>query len=64
MERALVGEREAGGGADGVEQLLAQPQRAVVDEHSDRLALVEDRRHDLDVAALRELERLRRSVST
>ena len=46
LERALVGEREAGGGADGVEQLGAQAQRAVVDERADRLALVQDRRRD------------------
>ena len=46
-QRPLVREREAGRGADGVEQLGAQPQRAVVDERADRLALVQDRRRDL-----------------
>ena len=61
LERALVGEREAGGGADGVEQLRAQPQRAVVDEHPDRLALVEDRRRDLHVAGARKARAARRS---
>ncbi len=56
------GEREAGGGADRVEQLLAQPQRAVVDEHADRLALVQDRRRDPDLAGSRKLQRLAGAV--
>ena len=46
LERALVREREPGGGADRVEQLRPQAQRAVVDQRADRLALVQDRRRD------------------
>ena len=38
LERALVREREAGRGGDGVEQLGAETQRAVVDEQPDPLA--------------------------
>ena len=57
LECTLVREREAGRGADGVEQLLAQPQGAVVDEHPDGLSLVDDRSRDLDVAWLRQFER-------
>ena len=54
LERAFVRERETGGRADGVEELGALPQRPVVDEHSDLLALMLDRRRDARLAGCRE----------
>ena len=56
-ERTLVREREPGCRVDSVEQLRTEPQRAVVHEHSDRLALVQDRRRDADRAPLGQRER-------